>query len=56
MPLNGVGRFALPKRGKTGVLYIPATLVRDSQFPIEEGKVEIKIEGNYIIIKNGETC
>lgn len=54
MPLNGDGKFTLPKRGKTGVLYIPATLVRDSAFPIKKGKVRIKIVGDCLIISNYE--
>lgn len=40
------GSFVLAKRGKTGILYIPADLVKDSQFPLKEGAVRIKIDNH----------
>ena len=54
MPLEAVGTFRYDVRSKAGRVYVPAALVRDSQFPIEEGKVEIRVEGNHIIIKNND--
>ena len=46
MPLEAVGTFRYDVRSKAGRVYVPAALVRDSQFPIEEGKVEIRVEGS----------
>jgi hypothetical protein len=44
---QGVGRFNLAARGKTGLVYIPAELVRDSTFPFTNGElIEIKVTKN----------
>ena len=43
MPLTAEGTFKIDGRGKTGRLYIPAALVRDSRFPLTEGKVQFTI-------------
>lgn len=50
MPLEDTGTFRKDPKGNTGRLYIPANLVKDSQFPIKEGKVIIKIRGDHLII------
>lgn len=52
MVVEAIGTFKHDVRSKAGRVYVPAALVRDSQFPIKEGKVEIRVEGNYLIIKN----
>ena len=39
MGLKGKGKFSLPTRGKTGIIYIQSDLVKDSQFPFKEGEV-----------------
>ncbi len=50
MVLKSIGTFKLSHKGKTGLLYIPADLVKDSAFPLKEGKVKIGIEGDSIVI------
>jgi hypothetical protein len=45
------GTFKLSTKGSTGVLWLPAALVKDSQFPLKEGSVEIIIEKDHLIIK-----
>lgn len=52
MPLVEKGTFRHDPRSRSGRIYIPAVLARDSAFPLKEGKVEIKIEGDHLIIKN----
>jgi len=54
MPLIGFGTFKHDVRSKAGRVYVPAALVRDSQFPIKEGKIEIRIEGKRLTISNYE--
>jgi len=51
MPLKEEGTFRLEKKSSSGRLYIPAALVRDSQFPLEEGRVEIEISADHLIIR-----
>jgi len=46
-----VGTFTIQKRSKTGAIWVPADLVRDSQFPIKPGKVKIAIQGRRLIIE-----
>jgi hypothetical protein len=50
MPLKAEGTFKLESRSKSGRIHIPASLVRDSQFPLKEGKVNIEIKENKLII------
>jgi len=40
------------RKAKTGRVLIPAKLVNDSAFPLEEGEVNIVIYKNKIVIKN----
>ena len=51
MVLRNTGTFKLSHRGKTGILYIPADIVKDSSFPLEEGRVVIEISGDKLIVK-----
>jgi len=37
------GSFRTNKRSDTGRIYVPAALVRDSQFPLNAGKVHMSI-------------
>jgi len=53
MPLEAGGTFRKDGRSDTGRIYVPAALVRDSQFPLKEGKIKIKI---YIDNGSGEPC
>jgi virulence-associated protein VagC len=50
--LKDIGRFVFPSKGKTGILYIPAKITNDSQFPLTEGQVEITAEGDHLIIRD----
>jgi hypothetical protein len=51
--LRGKARILVPnKRGKTGLIYIPADVVKDSSFPFKPNeKVIIKIDGEKLIIE-----
>ncbi|MEM2571372.1 MAG: hypothetical protein QXP96_06625 [Thermoproteota archaeon] len=51
MPLEAKGKFGKAKKGATGAIWVPAALVRDSQFPLKEGRVLIKIEKDTLIVK-----
>jgi len=57
--LKGKAKILVPnKRGKTGLIYIPADIVKDSSFPFKPNEeVTIKIEGEKLVIekrKKGE--
>ncbi len=43
MRLVAKGKFSFPSKGNTGIVYIPAHMVRDLQFPLKEGSVEVEI-------------
>jgi hypothetical protein len=51
--LEGKTKIIVPsKKSKTGVLYIPADLVKDSSFPFSPNEeVMIRIVQNMLIIK-----
>lgn len=51
MPLQAIGTFKKDQKSFTGHLYIPAALVKDSAFPLREGKVEIRIEDDHLVIR-----
>jgi hypothetical protein len=52
MVLEAKGKFKLPPKGKTGLIYVPADLVKDSSFPFHDGEVlRIKIEGKTLLIQ-----
>jgi hypothetical protein len=46
-----VGTFTIQKRSKTGAIWVPADLVRDSRFPLKPGKVKISIQGKRLIVE-----
>ena len=49
MTLKEIGAYRLSSKGKTGVITIPANLVKDSQFPFPgEGSVEIRIVDDHL--------
>jgi hypothetical protein len=52
--LEGKTRIIMPPRGgKTGILYIPADIVKDSSFPFEANeKVLVRIEGRKLIVES----
>lgn len=52
---EGAGKFAFPSRGKTGIIYVPADVVRDSTFPLKENDaVLIRIDGERLIVEKSK--
>jgi hypothetical protein len=53
--LEGYAKIVLPTRSdrsKTGILYIPADVVKDSSFPFNpDEEVMIRIDGRRLIIE-----
>lgn len=51
--LKGKARILVPnKRGRTGLIYIPADVVKDSSFPFKPNEeVIIKIDGKKLVIE-----
>ena len=53
--LEGCAKIILPTsnhRSKTGILYIPADIVKDSSFPFDsDQEVTIRIEGKRLVIE-----
>jgi len=53
--LEGYARIILPSRSdrsKTGILYIPADVVKDSSFPFNpDQEVTVRIEGKRLVIE-----
>jgi len=53
--LEGCAKIILPtrsNRSKTGILYIPADIVKDSSFPFNsDQEVMIRIEGKRLVIE-----
>jgi hypothetical protein len=53
--LEGYAKIILPttsNRSKTGILYIPADLVKDSSFPFEpDQEVVVRIDGKRLVIE-----
>jgi virulence-associated protein VagC len=57
--LKGKARIIVPRRSdrsRTGIIYIPADLIKDSSFPFHPNEqVTIRIEGGRLIIEK-EVC
>ncbi len=53
--LEGYAKIILPSRrdrSKTGILYIPADIVKDSSFPFNpDQEVTVRIEGRRLVIE-----
>ena len=50
------GRFGMASRGNTGIIYIPADIVKDSTFPLQDGdQVRITIDKDRLIIERPPT-
>jgi len=53
--LEGLAKIILPSRGdrsKTGILYIPADVVKDSSFPFSpDQEVLIRIDGRKLVVE-----
>jgi hypothetical protein len=56
--LEGLAKIVLPTRSdrsKTGILYIPADVVKDSSFPFEpDQEVVIRIDGKRLVIEESK--
>ena len=54
--LEGYAKIILPtrsNRSKTGILYIPADVVKDSSFPFDsDQEVMIRIDGERLVIES----
>jgi hypothetical protein len=49
------GRFGSASRGKTGIIYVPADLVKDTTFPFAEGDpLLIQIDGKRLMIEKSK--
>jgi hypothetical protein len=53
--LEGYARIILPTRSdrsKTGILYIPADIVKDSSFPFDpDQQVIVRIDGKRLVVE-----
>jgi hypothetical protein len=53
--LEGLAKIILPSggdRSKTGILYIPADIVKDSSFPFSpDQEVLIRIDGRKLVVE-----
>jgi len=53
--LEGYAKIILPSRSdrsKTGILYIPADVVKDSSFPFNpDDEVTVRIDGKRLVIE-----
>jgi hypothetical protein len=56
--LEGYAKIILPSRSdrsKTGILYIPADIVKDSSFPfISDQEVTVRIDGKRLVVEEGK--
>ena len=57
--LEGSAKIILPSRdnrSKTGVLYIPADVVKDSSFPFDpDQEVVVRIDGRRLVVEGRRT-
>jgi hypothetical protein len=50
--LEGKAKFIIPSKGSTGVIYIPADVVKDSSFPFKpEQEVVVRINDQKLVIQ-----
>ena len=50
--LEGKTKFIIPSKGSTGVIYIPADVVKDSSFPFKpEQEVAVRINDQKLVIQ-----
>ena len=54
MVKEAVGKYAPAKMSRTGVIYVPSLLAMDSAFPFKEGKVNIRIDGERLVLERVE--
>ena len=52
MVQEAVARFGAASRGKTGIIYVPADLVKDTTFPFTNwDSLLIRIDGERLIVE-----
>jgi antitoxin component of MazEF toxin-antitoxin module len=52
MVQEDTGRFGAASRGKTGIIYVPADLVKDITFPFANGdSLVIRIDEDRLIVE-----
>jgi len=51
MVKEAVGKYAPAKMSRTGIIYVPSLLAMDSAFPFKSGKVNIRIDGERLILE-----
>jgi hypothetical protein len=52
MVQEAVGRFGAASRGNTGIIYVPADLVKDTTFPFAAGEsLRITIDAGRLIVE-----
>ena len=52
MAKEDLGRFKYASKGKTGLIYVPSDVVRDSTFPfVENDQVLVKITNGGLLIE-----
>jgi hypothetical protein len=52
MVQEDTGRFGAASRGKTGIIYVPADLVKDTTFPFANGdSLLIRINGDRLVVE-----
>ena len=52
MTKEGIGSFRFPRRGRTGIIYVPSDVVIDSTFPFKEDDIlKIQIDNDKLIVE-----
>ena len=52
MAKENVGKFKYASKGKTGLIYVPSDVVRDSTFPfVEDENILIRINNSSLIVE-----
>ena len=44
------GTFKL--KGNTGIVYVPADVVKDSRFPLRRGQVIVEVKGETLVVRS----
>jgi len=51
MPKKNTGTFKKDPKGNSGLLYVPADLVKDSAWPLKHNDTVIfRVEGNSVVV------
>jgi hypothetical protein len=52
MVLKGRGSYRTMGKYRTGRLIVPAAVAGDSRFPLREGEVEVRVDGEFLVIRS----